>query len=122
LAQAWQSRHKSIASGAEAPLTDLERLLYLSLRNLGDLEAARLAAGDGDGDDGRQACIALYSDALLLDDADPLIWLKLSEVASSGGTAAVARAALERGLQLHPGHPLLLDALLQLLLQVRPSY
>lgn len=112
--QAWHTRSKKVAQHAGAALSDLERLLYLTLKNLGDLEAAAPT-----NEQRRRMVVALYSDALSVDESDPLVWLRLGSEAAAGGAQGVSRGAFERGLKLHAQHPLLLRGLLHLNLEVR---
>lgn len=112
--QAWHSRSKKLGLSASAPLADLERLLYLTLKNLADLEAAAPT-----NETRRRMVVALYSDALSVDESDPLVWLRLATKAAAGGARGVARGAFEQGLKLHTEHPLLLQGLLHLTLEVR---
>jgi cytochrome c-type biogenesis protein CcmH/NrfG len=114
-AQAWQSRAEKVAHGGPG-LSDLERLLYLALKNLADLEASAPSSPES-----RTAIMSLYSDALLLDDSDALVWLRIGRVAIADGAVGVARESFEEGLQLHPDHPLLMAGLLHLLIHVRIS-
>ena len=111
--QAWQSRHKKAVQDSAEALSDVERLLYLTLRHLADVESRSLDSGDS-----RQLCIALYSDALAMDDSDPLTWLRLASAAHCVSTAAVAMNALKQGLSLHPNHILLLNKSLEVAMQV----
>lgn len=86
------------------------------LKNLADIEAAQPAPQSAPNTP--SVALALYTDALRLDGSDPQVWLRFARAAVEVGSMAPARIALERGLQEHPGHPMLLDDLLQLLLQV----
>lgn len=86
------------------------------LKNLADIEASHPIAKPAL--NLPSVALALYTDALRLDGSDPQIWLRFARAAVAAGSMAPARIALERGLEEHPGHPMLLDDLLQLLLQV----
>lgn len=65
-----------------------------------------------------QKPLALYADALNLDSSDVQLWLRFGRAAMTARAPAVARVAFERGLELHPHHPLLCEELLQVLIQV----
>jgi hypothetical protein len=109
--QVWRAGPSKGAKDAGAVSTT-KRILYLTLRNLADLEDQSAAA------ESSLLSLALYSDALGVDGTDPIAWLQFGKAAEQGGAWDVARLALEQGLRLHARHPLLLDALLRLLLQV----
>ncbi|KAJ0392575.1 hypothetical protein P43SY_010017 [Pythium insidiosum] len=67
------------------------RLRYLCFKNLGQLEAERAAPEDA---------VTYFSEALALDDTDVLVWFHLGKAAVATGRLALARRALEAGLQL----------------------
>lgn len=97
-----------------------ERLLYLVLKHLADVEVTYLEQAMAQGGQcDPQKPLALYADALNLDASDVQLWLRFGRAAISARAPAVARLAFEHGLQLHTHHPLLCEELLQLLIQVR---
>ena len=96
-----------------------ERLLYLVLKHLADVEVTYLEqvmAQGGQCD--AQKPLALYADALNLDSSDVQLWLRFGRAAMTARAPAVARLAFEHGLELHTHHPLLCEELLQVLIQV----
>lgn len=96
-----------------------ERLLYLVLKHLADVEVAYLEQAMVQGGQcDPQKPLALYADALNLDSSDVQLWLRFGRAAMTARAPAVARVAFERGLELHPHHPLLCEELLQVLIQI----
>lgn len=100
-----------------------ERLLYLVLKHLGDVEGTYVeqALAQGTPCD-VQKPLALYADALNIDASDVQVWLRFGRAAVTAQAPAVARLAFEHGLQLHKHHPLLCEELLQILIQVSALY
>lgn len=127
--QTWQTRSQKVASDPAAALTDAEKLLYLALRNFADLEAHNLQPPDASraacaterdaAQSQQQLCFALYADALVMDDTDPLTWLRMAQAARAMHEDGVAQTVLDEALQRHAYHPLLMKALLATLLKAR---
>jgi hypothetical protein len=97
-----------------------ERLLYLVLKHLADVEVIYVeqAMANG-GKPDTQKPLALYADALNLDASDVQLWLRFGLAAVTARAPAVARLAFEHGLKQHHNHPLLCQELLQVLIQVQ---
>lgn len=96
-----------------------ERLLYLVLKHLADVEVAYVEQAMAQGTQcDTQKPLALYADALNLDSSDVQLWLRFGRAAMTAQLPAVARLAFEHGLELHTHHPLLCEELLQVLIQV----
>jgi hypothetical protein len=120
--QAKKHASSRVASSKTRPinLPKAERLLYLVVKNLADVEAAHMQHSLEQGKKcNPQVSLALYADALRLDYSDVQLWLRFGRAAIAAHAPAVARVALEHGLELHTHHPLLSEELLKLLIQVQ---
>eukprot|EP00887_Chlorella_sp_A99_P003338 scaffold26.g3338.t1 len=111
----------------EAAATEqLQRIKFLSLKNLAELLAGGGAPPPTPGapqawQQERLEALRLYCAATEMEGSDAVLWNRLATLAAELGCWAVAKHALERGLECDPQHPALPDKLLQLLLHMGDS-